>query len=327
MSFSRAKKSPRDYGAGYRDELERFKTAINLTEYAASQGYQIDKRASSRNSVVMRHPVGDKVVIARGEDQHWIYFSVRDDADNGSIIDFIQHRCRSSLGDVRRELRPWICGATPKIQPELYVREVVLVSRNRAGVIRALAGMRPVIRHSYLEGERCIPGSLLAHPRFKDRVLVDARSNIVFPHYDRDGLCGYEIKNRGFTGFAPGGEKGLWVSGVQRADAVLVIAESALDALSYAALRPDANTRYASVGGKLNPTQPALIRSAIERLQPGAVLRIATDNDKDGALLGAEIAQLAAESVRADLTGEFAVPVDAKDWNDVLRGVSCLGSA
>ena len=67
MSFSHAKKSPRDYGAGYRDELERFKTAINLTEYAASQGYQLDKRASSRNSVVMRHPAGDKVVIARND--------------------------------------------------------------------------------------------------------------------------------------------------------------------------------------------------------------------------------------------------------------------
>lgn len=86
MTFSHAKKSPSDYGAGYRDELERFKTTINLTEYATSQGYQLDKRASSRNSVVMRHPAGDKVVIARGEDQHWIYFSVRDDADNGSII-------------------------------------------------------------------------------------------------------------------------------------------------------------------------------------------------------------------------------------------------
>jgi len=210
--FSHAKKSPRDYGAGYRDELERFKTAINLTEYAASQGYQLDKRASSRNSVVMRHPGGDKVVIARGEDQHWIYFSVRDESDNGSIIDFIQNRRRCSLADVRRELRPWIGGAVPRPALELYVPEVVPISRDRAGVIRALAGMKPLVTHRYLEEERAISRELLANPRFAGCVLVDARSNAIFPHADKDGRCGYEIKNQGFTGFAPGGEKGIWIS-------------------------------------------------------------------------------------------------------------------
>ena len=41
----------------------------------------------------MRSPDGDKVVIAvNGSNGHWIYFSVRDDADNGTIIDFIQNR-------------------------------------------------------------------------------------------------------------------------------------------------------------------------------------------------------------------------------------------
>jgi hypothetical protein len=29
------------------DELEAFKTDINLTEYAAAQGYEIDRRQSS----------------------------------------------------------------------------------------------------------------------------------------------------------------------------------------------------------------------------------------------------------------------------------------
>ena len=73
------------------DELEDFKTEINLTEYAAGQGYVLDRRASSRNSAVMRRDDGDKVMIARGQDRHWIYFSVRDDADNGTIIDFVQN--------------------------------------------------------------------------------------------------------------------------------------------------------------------------------------------------------------------------------------------
>jgi hypothetical protein len=38
------------------DELESFKTNINLTEYAAASGYRLDRKASSRNSAVMVHP-------------------------------------------------------------------------------------------------------------------------------------------------------------------------------------------------------------------------------------------------------------------------------
>lgn len=34
---------------------------------------------------------------------------------------------------------------------KLYVPEVVPVSKDRAGVIRALAGMRPLVTHRYLE--------------------------------------------------------------------------------------------------------------------------------------------------------------------------------
>jgi len=178
---------------------------------------------------------------------------VRDDSDNGSIIDFIQHRRRCSIREVRQELRPWVGGAFVGRAPELYVPEVALASRDRAGVIRALAGMRPLITHRYLEEERAIPRSLLGHPCFAGRVLVDGRSNVVFPHADRDGPCGCEVKNRGFTGFAPGREKGLWISGVQRTDTTLVLADGGIGALSYAALHPYDGARYATFGGAMNP--------------------------------------------------------------------------
>jgi hypothetical protein len=35
---------------------------------------------------------------------------------------------------------------------------------------------------------------------FAGRIRIDVRGNAVFPHIDRDGVCGYEIKNRSFTG-------------------------------------------------------------------------------------------------------------------------------
>ncbi len=51
------------------DEFEAFKTRINLTAYAAAEGYVMDRKASSRYSVVMHHPNGVKIVIARGHDR------------------------------------------------------------------------------------------------------------------------------------------------------------------------------------------------------------------------------------------------------------------
>lgn len=321
MSFSHAKNFPSN-AFDLADELERFKTAINLSEYAACQGYLLDRRASSRNSVVMRHPSGDKIVIARGEDQHWIYFSVRDDGDNGSIVDFVQRRRRCTLGDVRRELRCWlgsgIGGTVVRPVLELHAPELVPVSRNRAGILRALAAMRPVETHRYLEEARAIPRELLAHPRFAGRILMDARSNAIFPHADQDGPCGYEIKNHGFTGFAQGGEKGLWMSRVRGTDTALVIAESAIDVLSYAALHPDEHARYASFGGTMNPTQPALIRSAVERLPSGGVVRMATDSDEEGAHFAAIIEAVTGETRTGELSVDRVAPTEAKDWNEVL---------
>ena len=42
------------------DELEVFKTRINLSEYAAAQGYVLDRKASSRNSAIMRNGAGTR---------------------------------------------------------------------------------------------------------------------------------------------------------------------------------------------------------------------------------------------------------------------------
>ena len=304
------------------DELEDFKSEINLTEYAAGQGYVLDRKASSRNSKVMRRDDGDKVVIARGQDRHWIYFSVRDDADNGTIIDFVQNRKGVKLGGVRQELRPWTGGAqaVTRPHPDFFAQEIEPVSRDRAQVLLELARMKLLASHRWLEEERRIPAALLQSPRFAGKLQVDFRTNAIFPHADKDGPCGYEIKNKGFTGFARGGEKGLWFSVANSSDTALVLAESGIDALSHAALHPNRNARYASTGGAMNPNQPALIRGAIEKMGQGAEIRIATDNDEGGRELAEQIAAIVAETGREDLRIVRDLPEgEGADWNDRLR--------
>jgi hypothetical protein len=297
-------------------ELESFKNSIDLRAYAASYGYAIDARESWRGSAVMRHSTGDKIIIKRDVDGHYVYFSVRDDSDHGTIIDFARRRLGSSLGVVRKELRPWI-GMAPSALPPFP--PLPKVAKDRLRVYREFARMLDAPRHPYLENERGIPAVLLASERFLGRIKIDARGNAVFPHFDADGLTGYELKNRGFTGFASGGVKALWVSSTQRDDDRIVFCESAIDALSHAVLFPDDNTSYASIGGKPNPVQPELIRAAAARMRAGSEITAAMDADADGRKL-AEVVKRAVEmSGRGDLRFHVHEPSGFKDWNDQLR--------
>ncbi len=130
-------------------------------------------------------------------------------------------------------------------------------------------------------------------------------------------MSGWEIKNNGFTGFAKGGEKGLWFSRTKATDTALVIAESALDALSYAALHPDDKARYFSTGGSLNPKQPGLIATVMEKMPRPAVVILATDNDPAGHELAATIQSLAPDG--PGLEFRRPLPEVGKDWNDQLK--------
>jgi hypothetical protein len=135
-----------------RDELDLFKSQINLTEYASAHGYVLDRKHSSRNNVAMRGPAGDKVIIARdARDGNWIYYSVTDDQDHGTIIDFITRRRPLNLGEVRKELQPWV-GLAPTPPPRLSATAYQKSEgrgadhtrpRGRAGAVRRLYPDRP----------------------------------------------------------------------------------------------------------------------------------------------------------------------------------------
>jgi Toprim-like/Protein of unknown function (DUF3991) len=259
----------------------------------------------------------DKVIIKRGLDSHYIYFSVRDDRDNGSIIDFVQFRQRLSLGAVRKELRAWI-GAPPVPVPAFP--SLPKTEKDRVKVETAYAAMQDTIdRHPYLERERALPSALLTLERFAGRVSMDGRGNAIFPHFDAQGLSGYEIKNKGFTGYASGGSKALWLSHEMSKDNRLVVTESAIDALSHAVLFPDDHARYASMGGKPNPQQPELIRGAIARMPVGSEIVAAMDADADGAALAGVVRKAVELSGRTDLRFVMQEPFGFKDWNDQLR--------
>jgi hypothetical protein len=303
-----------------RDEIERFRHEINLVAFAAARGYAIDKRESSRSCCMMRHPNGDKIAIGKAQDGHWQYYSFRDDRDNGDVINFVQHRAGGRaaypLGAVRKELRAWT--HTPRDVPVTVGTSLRPVMADRESVVRAVERARVLEAHPYLES-RGLTRHTLASPRFLGTWRRDAGpyGNVIFPHQDEVGICGFEAKNEGFTGFARGGTKGLWVSREFPTDERLVITESAIDALSYHQINPHPKARYVSFAGAQSRHQTALLETAISQMPPGSVVVAATDNDKDGHAFARSIA-LVCYARHGHVTFQRHVPTIGKDWNDHL---------
>jgi hypothetical protein len=296
-------------------ELDSFKTTISLPEYLASLGYAIDKRKSSRGSLVMRKE-HVKLIISRRPDGHFTYWNPHDDRDHGTIIDFLQRRGGGNLGQIKKTLRAWTGTPTPA-RP--WLPELQSTPKDRASVQARFAAMRKAHRHPYLENERGIPASVLQFWRFEGRIKIDGHQNSVFPHFDAEGLCGFELKNHDFTGFSTAGSKGLWLSKAIAEDNRLVICESAIEALSFYVLFPDGRTRFASIGGKMNKAQPALIRAQIGLMPEGSEIIAAMNNDDPGRALAEVVKKEFEASGRRDLTFSRQEPEGVNDWNDLLK--------
>ena len=268
----------------------------------------------------MRHSNGDKLIVTRAKSGHYVYFNAKG-GDNGSIIDLIQARDRVSLGEVRKLLRPWLVGG-PMSGADLPVLPMELQpsAHDAARVLAAWMKARPIGQtHEYLEKERSIPREILTHPKFHDRIRIDDRGNAVFPHFNQSGLCGFELKNRGFTGFSPGGIKGLACSRPEKGDRDMVICETAIDMLSLVALEGTEGRRFFSTAGQISPLQADCLRSAANQMPEEGTIILAFDND-DG---GRELARLVKGAV-AGVTQQVVEhwPDEAGlDWNDVLTNL------
>ncbi len=304
-------------------ELEMFKTNIDLRVYAACRGYHLDAKRSWHGSAVMRGGNGDKIIISRQADGHYVYWSVHDETDQGTIIDFVKHRQPTpNLSQVRNELRAFT-GSTVNIESKPL--PALRRTKDRRQIQKRYEHMGIAHSHSYLERERSIPALVLQYWRFEGTVRVDRRGNAVFPHYDTDGLCGYEIKNTGFTSFAPGGTKGLWLSKSIREDNRLVICESAIDALSHAVIFDDYRTRYASIAGKPTVVQLNLVRVQVERIPAGSEIVAAMDADQAGRALAETLRRAVEDSARTDVTFRSEQPDGFKDWNEKLKAERSSG--
>jgi hypothetical protein len=178
---------------------------------------------------------------------------------------------------------------------------------------------RPAETCVYLES-RGLGSQILSAPRFAGTWRLDHRGNVLFAHRNESGtLTGFEIKNRGFTSFATGGTKTAWESNARADDKGLVVAESAIDALSHYALHlPDsARCRYLSTAGAPSSRQLEMLDRLFARLPASSILVAAVDRDAGGDRIAAQLEGVARS--HPHLTFRRHSPQHDKDWNDALQ--------
>jgi len=295
-------------------ELEQFKTDINLIEYATGQGYSIDRRRSTRTSAVLRHDSGHKIVVSV-EAGRWIYFSIGDEKDAGSILDFVMNRAGISLGRARVVLRGWLGlerTAKPLQSPPTLKRRSI----DRQSLARAYDAFSPIEPNDYLNSRDI---SCYLDPCFAGSIRVNNNNEVVFPHFDAEGLCGYERKGIHGAYFSAGGTHGLWRSDSQASDRDLLVAESPIDAMSVFELKQIKRSRLLATSGSLSARQIDLVIDEAKKLERPKLF-IAFDADESGDAMAERLIQ----AYPSSFVQRLRPP--AKDWNEALKGASRLAA-
>ena len=297
-------------------ELERFKSEINLVEFAASLGFTaLDVPKSSKACTILRGDAG-KIGISRDTDDHWVFFSFSEE-EGGSIIDLVMKNRTCNLGQARTFLRPWIGEKSGNKKNEIRIseqfRNPVRSSADRRKVALEFAKVEPVEKEQiFLESRKIIKATYL-NSRFEGSIYQDQFKNAVFPHQDPEGISGLEKRNKKFWSFSEGGKKALWFSRSSRFDKKLVFCESAIDSLSYFQLKDDGISQYFSLGGQMSDEQVELIGVVVKK-QPGKEPVLAFDNDENGLKYIDRI-----QATFPEISFSEDLPVgQGDDWNDCL---------
>jgi len=296
-------------------DFKALKQNINLIQYASQMGYKIDKRKSTRSSVAMQKESCDKIIISKSNGV-WVYFSVYDDQDNGTLLDFVKNRTDKSIYTIGRELEAWSgLGLSQSIQNVSNVKEKQFEPER---IQRLFSYCRSAFNNTYLHS-RGIVSDTLRSKRFVNRVFQDQFKNAVFPHFKKGQVCGLELKGEHTDLFVRGSEKTLWRSNHFKEDDTLLIAESPMDAISYQMIHQLKSGFYAATCGSLSMRQNRIIQNLLTKERWVNSVILATDNDKGGDKLTDRLERLIQNVKYSGELKRHSPDKREYDWNDVLN--------
>jgi hypothetical protein len=290
----------------------------NLSQFAKDfYGFTEKNNSTAKNPCLANG--SDTIVIKRQQDGNYTFWSPTS-KHKGSIIDLVMWQENAGMPQACKIAYGKISGTaqnadTAKTLAPEHLEPVKEFDRAK------LEQLIPVKSLQYLEG-RGIDN--LNHGRFKGTVFTHKHHNAVFPHKNAaDKVVGYAMKNAEFNGFSPGGSKSVWKSNQYKNDNMLVITESAIDALSYAKLLDKRdpqqffNTRFISTEGAFSPEVKDLIAAEIASMPESVKVIGAFDNDNQGWEYASTLKDMCSTLNRECRTD---IPrVKGYDWNNVLE--------
>lgn len=254
------------------------------------------------------NPNLDQVIVYKASSGDYLYFNRADDRDKGSVIDFLKNRIehpriagvqasagKSVWGSVIDNARRFLqVPATQRPVSPVLQQTMAPVQRGDQYVPDFLLKTAPLTDTRYLNA-RGLTNETLTNDCFAGRILNHVHEgtgkngqpykfvNTAFPQLYKDKIVGLEIKAQGFRGQAADSlnSSALWLSGIGAKTNTLVVAESAIDALSHYQLKKPNNTLYASTSGQLTDNKVAEIRRLITNHNLKTV-KAAFDNDVEG---------------------------------------------
>ncbi|MEA5159985.1 toprim domain-containing protein [Cereibacter johrii] len=163
------------------------------------------------------------------------------------------------------------------------------------------------------------------HPIFHEtfRVSQSKRGTLAFPYrrFADDGFAfaGMEEKNSGWKSYSKGGHAGCWTA-IFRDPIVMVVAESPIDAMSYARLSLDyEDFRVGFLALRSGAEQTAVeILSAMAEHRGLKHVILATDNDSAGMLYASKV-MAGLQKLKDRVTCRYEPPLYGQvDWSDSL---------
>ncbi|MGL4806159.1 MAG: toprim domain-containing protein [Bacteroidales bacterium] len=327
--------------------FQDFRRQIPLTDYLVSLGYEFQKGEGLKYPVFYNKNTDDKIFIVNKDNPSQMgYQNQRNPADKGTLIDFVISRTDDGLifrtdsnvfkhvnnvlsnflglsveERARYKPSPVIKGAKqPKAKGDF--KKIIAKLENRAFLFfRELTDVE--IKHSVFKNRIFNPNQQIEDSGYK--------TNILFPLYDRkDEIVGISVRNKEFKALFEGSDKeiGFWRSNVPAEVQTMVVTESAIDCLSFAALyKNPAQTMYASGEGNFSEEQISGILDLRDEKNIQNFF-LGFDNDKAGAKY--ELRFMLTEMKRKGIEWEYSKSnastlsfnLYIKDGNNIIQSIN-----
>lgn len=293
---------------------------LDIAEFA-ERFYGFKKTAkNTKNSPSLKNDNGEHIVIKYHPNGTCTFFAPGTDR-KGDIFNFVEWQQNCGFKEAKDHIVKTLGIEIDKKKEEKPV-SVASAPKGKEFDKGSLTKLKPVEAHPYLE-ERGIPAEIIKHKRFFGTILTDEWNNAVFPHLKDNKIVGFTKKNYKFSGFSEGGEKLLWKSNQFEKDNRLVVAESAIDALSIATLESGNqktkdrffHERFISIDGGMSANAEEALKKEVQAMPEQSVIVAAFDNDEQGKKYLAKLAEICKECGKKL---EENLPKVRKDWNEVL---------